>query len=50
MSQSDLADVIGTKQPIISLYESGQREPSLHTIKALANALGVSFDTLVPAI
>lgn len=50
LSQDELAQMIGTKQPIISMYESGQREPSLSTIRVLAKALDVSFNVLVPAL
>jgi DNA-binding XRE family transcriptional regulator len=50
LSQQDLADRLGTSQPVISLYESGEREPSFGTIVALAEALNVSFDELMPAL
>lgn len=50
LSQQQLAERVGTKQPVISMYESGEREPSLKTLEALADALAVSFDELVPAL
>lgn len=50
LSQTELAERIGTHQPNISAYESGEREPSLKVIRALADALGVSFDVLLPAL
>lgn len=50
LSQKELADQIGTSQPVISMYESGEREPSLKVIFALSKALGVSFDKLIPAL
>jgi DNA-binding XRE family transcriptional regulator len=50
LSQSELAAIVGTHQPNISAYESGEREPSLKIIRALAGALGVGFDVLLPAL
>lgn len=50
LSQKELADRINTKQPAISMYESGEREPTLPVIRALAEALDVSFDDLIPAL
>jgi DNA-binding XRE family transcriptional regulator len=50
MSQQALAAKVGTSQPVISMYESGEREPSLDMLLSLATALGVDFNTLVPAV
>jgi ribosome-binding protein aMBF1 (putative translation factor) len=50
LSQKELASRIGTVQPVISMYESGEREPSLKAIYGLAKALKVSFDDLLPAL
>jgi len=50
LSQADLAERIGTSQPAISLYESGEREPTLKVMRALAEALGVDFNTLLPSL
>lgn len=50
LSQKELADRISTSQPTISMYESGEREPSLKALYSLSEALGVSFDRLLPAL
>ncbi len=47
MTQSELAKLIGTYQPVVSLWESGSQEPSLTSAAKLATALGVSLDYLV---
>lgn len=39
MSQRQLADRIGTKQPVISRLESGQSKPTLSLLKRVADAL-----------
>lgn len=43
----DLAAAAGIKAPYLSQIESGQREASLGTMKALAAALKVTIDDLV---
>ena len=50
LSQHQLAERVGTSQPVISMYEAGDREPGLRVICALAEALGVSFNDLIPAL
>ncbi|MDG2512425.1 helix-turn-helix transcriptional regulator [Sphingobium yanoikuyae] len=50
LSQKDLAAKVGTSQPVISMYEAGEREPTLANIKALSEALGVDYNQLIPAI
>lgn len=50
MSQADLADAINVKQPMISLLESRKQKPTEETIRSLAAALEVSFDTLMMAL
>ncbi|EXS68545.1 hypothetical protein BF95_19520 [Sphingobium sp. Ant17] len=50
LSQKQLADAIGTSQPAISNYESGEREPTIANIKSMARALNVSFDVLLPVL
>lgn len=49
LSQKQLGERIGTSQPVISMYESGEREPMLSAIEALAVALGVDANTVVKA-
>ncbi|MFW6046965.1 MAG: helix-turn-helix domain-containing protein [Candidatus Woesearchaeota archaeon] len=39
LSQTQLAELVGTKQSVISRLESGSCEPKLTTIKKIANAL-----------
>lgn len=41
MSMKELASLAGVSSMSISYYESGERKPSMDTIKALAKALGV---------
>ena len=40
LSQSDLARRAGVAQSVISIYEAGRREPSLHTLTKLIEATG----------
>ena len=47
MTQKELADIIGVAKSTYSLYESGNREPNVQTIKRIADALSVSADTLL---
>jgi len=42
-SQSDLARMLGMHQPKIERLESGEHEPSLPTLRHLAEALGEDF-------
>lgn len=46
LSQKDVAEKIGVAKSTYSLYESGNREPNVQTIKKIANALDVSADEL----
>lgn len=41
MSQSQLAELIGTTQAAVSVIESGAGNPQAETIEALADALGM---------
>ena len=41
MSMKELASLVGVSSMTISYYESGERKPSMDTIKALAGVLGV---------
>ena len=47
MTQKDVADNIGVAKSTYSLYESGNREPNVQTIKKLAYLLNVSADDLL---
>ena len=44
MTQKEVADIIGVAK---SLYESGNREPNVQTIKKIADTLNVSADDLL---
>ena len=46
MSQSDLGKLCFLSTPAISSYENGHTLPSLNTIASIAQAFGVSIDTL----
>ena len=47
ISQKDMAEKIGVAKSTYSLYESGKREPSVDTIKKIADILNISADTLL---
>lgn len=47
MTQKEVADGIGVAKSTYSLYESGQREPNVQTIKKIADLLCVSADELL---
>ena len=47
MTQKEVADNIGVAKSTYSLYESGNREPNVQTIKKIADALNVSADDLL---
>lgn len=42
-SQADLAEAIGTRQPVISRLERGEGNPSLQTLKRIAKAFDLSL-------
>ncbi len=42
-SQSDLAEAIGSRQPVISRLERGEGNPSLLTLSRIAKALDLSL-------
>lgn len=46
-SQKEVAEKIGVAKSTYSLYESGNREPNVETIKKIADILDVSADTLL---
>ena len=47
LSQKEVADNIGVAISTYSLYESGNREPNVQTIKKIADFLGISADELL---
>lgn len=47
LSQKDVAERIGVAKSTYSLYESGNREPNVQTIKKIAYLLNVSADELL---
>jgi len=49
LTQSALSVAAGVPQSVISAIESGRRQPSLATLRALANSLGLDLDDLDPA-
>lgn len=42
-SQSELAEAIGSRQPVISRLERGEGNPSLQTLNRIAKALDLSL-------
>jgi uncharacterized protein len=47
LSQAELAARAGVTQSVISVYESGRRQPALSTLAALVEATGSSLDIRV---
>ena len=47
IGQVELANKIGVSKGIISLWENGLREPTMHSLIALAKFFDVSIDFLV---
>lgn len=47
VSQVKLAEDVGVSKGIISMWENGQREPTLSSLVVLADYFGVSLDFLV---
>ena len=47
LSQKEVAEGIGVAKSTYSLYESGNREPNVQTIKKIADLLNVSADDLL---
>lgn len=43
-SQSELAEAIGSRQPVISRLERGEGNPSLQTLNRIAKALDLSLE------
>jgi transcriptional regulator with XRE-family HTH domain len=49
LTQAELAECVGTKQPSIARLESGRRDPSLDLLRRVATALGARLEIhLVP--
>ena len=44
LSQKELAERIGTKQPSIARLESGERPPSIEFLRRVAEGLGADLD------
>lgn len=47
-TQARLAEEIGVSASTIAMYETGQREPDMDMIEAIADILNVSIHDLVP--
>ncbi len=47
LSQKEMSERIGVAKSTYSLYESGNREPNVQTIKKIADTLNVSADMLL---
>lgn len=47
LSQKEIAESVGVAKSTYSLYESGNREPNVQTIKKIADALNVTADELL---
>ena len=47
LTQRELAERVGTKQPNIARLENGRVEPSLSLLKRLAEALGARWELLL---
>lgn len=46
-TQKQVADYLGCNPCVYSRYESGEREPSIHTLILLSRFLGVTIDSIV---
>ncbi|MCB9805832.1 helix-turn-helix transcriptional regulator [Candidatus Nomurabacteria bacterium] len=46
-SQTELAEAIGTRQPVISRLERGEGNPSLKTLDSIARALDLRLKVLM---
>lgn len=47
LSQKEVAEKIGVAKSTYSLYESGNREPNVQTIKKISDTLNISADELL---
>jgi DNA-binding XRE family transcriptional regulator len=50
LSQAQLAEIIGMKQPNICEFEVGKRKPNIDTLKKLAAALSSTTDVVLKSI
>ena len=48
LTQQQVADLAGISKPYLSQLESGRRSGSIDVLSALARALGLSIDDLIP--
>ena len=44
MTQKELSEALGVSPSLISMYEVGEREPSLYMLVRMSNYFGVSID------
>lgn len=49
-SQVELADMVGTSQPRLSMWEKGTEKPSFENIKKLRSILNVEYQNLMEAL
>lgn len=47
LSQAELADRLGTKQPVIARWETGQRSPDYDMVARAVAACGFEMETLL---
>lgn len=47
MTQTDLANLMGVKQYVISSWETGRSEPTINQLKELSNIFKISADYLL---
>jgi transcriptional regulator with XRE-family HTH domain len=47
LSQTDLGELIGVSQQVITNYERGAREPNVEILLKIAGALGVTIEALI---
>jgi len=44
LTQHELADRLGVSQPTVAAYESGRRQPTLHTLMRMLGAAGFDLE------
>ncbi len=50
LSMEELAVKAGITRPAISMYESGDRNPSVHVLYRISNALGLKTSKLIAMV